>query len=191
MKRIIIVFIFTFFCSNSFSIYAQPTTKDESSRKLISLLGAQDYIHQMIQLYIANIKDDQARLKVKEILDETKKIQFDELLIPTYQKYLTKDDIDKLNTFFESPTGRKMIKIELLVLQKSMNLDDTQWIQNRKKIFNEQMTANDLKIVNDFYKSAVGQKYLKVEPTISNETGLIGEELFKKTLQDYRNANLK
>lgn len=120
-----------------------------------------------------------------------KKIQFDELLIPTYQKYLTEDEIDKLNSFFESPTGKKIIKIELLVLQKSMNLDDMQWIQNRKKIFNEQMTAKDQKILNDFYKSAVGQKYLKVEPSISNEAELIGEDLFKQILLNYRNANLK
>lgn len=191
MKKILILLLFIFFCSNSSLIHAQPLTKEESTRKLISLLGAKDYIHQMIQLYIENIKDDQVRLKVSEILDETKKIQFDELLIPTYQKYLTEDEIDKLNSFFESPTGKKIIKIELLVLQKSVNLDDLQWIQNRKKIFNEQMTAKDQKILNDFYKSAAGQKYLKVEPAISNEAGLIGEDLFKQILQNYRNSNLK
>lgn len=191
MKKILLALFFLCFCSSA--IYAQPLTKDESTRKLLSLLGAKNYIDQMIQLSITNVEDDQARLKVAEILSELKKVQFDELLVPIYQKYLTEKDIEGLNTFFGSPTGKKMIKIELLVLQESENLDveGEQANKNREKIYREQMTVTDQKNLNAFYKSAVAQKYLKVEPFISNESGLIGEEIFKKFIKNYQGDGIK
>ena len=70
MKKILLALFLLCFCSSA--IYAQPLTKDESTRKLLSLLGAKNYIDQMIQLYITNVEDDQARLILAEILSELK-----------------------------------------------------------------------------------------------------------------------
>ena len=79
------------------------------------------------------------------------------------------------------------------VLQESKNLDveGEQANKNREKIYREQMTVTDQKNLNAFYKSAVAQKYLKVEPFISNESGLIGEEIFKKFIKNYQGDGIK
>ena len=42
------------------------------------------------------------------------------LTIPIYQKHLTQEDIAALNKFYDSPAGKKMIKVQPLIMQESM-----------------------------------------------------------------------
>ena len=42
------------------------------------------------------------------------------LIIPIYDKYYTEDDIDQLISFYNTPTGKKMIETLPIVTQESM-----------------------------------------------------------------------
>lgn len=55
-----------------------------------------------------------AEARVDKMMDDTyKDLPIDELLkvmIPVYQKHLTKGDVDALTTFYSSPTGQRILK---------------------------------------------------------------------------------
>ena len=169
---------------NSFLLNAKPLTYDESTHKLLKILGAQNFLKQGIQLLILNTKDEKIKLKLNENLKEPDILQFEELLIPIYQKYLTQNDMDELIKFYETPTGKKIIKLELLVWDNSNGLDEKQLEMLRKKIFKEHMTVEDIMLVNIFLESRVEKKYLNVEPFISLEAEKVGREYIIKKLQE-------
>jgi len=49
-----------------------------------------------------------------------------ELVVPIYQKYLSQQDIDAINTFYDTPAGKNLIKQQPLIMQASM-LAGQQW----------------------------------------------------------------
>jgi uncharacterized protein len=169
-------------------INAKPLTYDESTHKLLKVLGAQNFLKQGIQLLILNSKDEDLKLKLNKILKKTDILQFEELLIPIYQKYLTQNDMVELIKFYETTTGKKIIELELLVWNNSNGLDEKQLEIVRQKIFKEHMTVEDNKLVNIFLATKVQQKYLHVEPFMSIEAEKVGREYIIKKIKEQSNA---
>jgi len=54
-----------------------------------------------------------AEADVNELMD---------LLIPIYQKYLTKEDVASLNEFYKSEIGQKMIKLQPLIMRETLQV---------------------------------------------------------------------
>lgn len=46
--------------------------------------------------------------------------------MPVYQKYLSQEDIEVMNAFYNSSTGKKLVKIQPAIMQESMQLGQ-QW----------------------------------------------------------------
>jgi hypothetical protein len=74
-------------------------------------------MHQMMHDELAKSKDGvspQAEARLNAMIDEmAKNMPVDDMLeamVPVYQKYFTKGDIDALIAFYSSPTGQKMIR---------------------------------------------------------------------------------
>ena len=42
------------------------------------------------------------------------------MVIPIYQKYLTEDDVQAINRFYDSPAGRKLIQSQPMIMRESM-----------------------------------------------------------------------
>jgi hypothetical protein len=42
------------------------------------------------------------------------------MTVPIYQKYLSQEDINAINAFYDSPAGKKMIKVQPNIVQESM-----------------------------------------------------------------------
>ncbi|HXN97572.1 MAG TPA: DUF2059 domain-containing protein [Candidatus Acidoferrales bacterium] len=69
-------------------------------------------VHEQLQKQQNLPADAEERLN-KSTDDQLKAFPYDELIdvmIPVYQKHLTKGDVDALVAFYESPTGAKMLK---------------------------------------------------------------------------------
>ncbi len=129
MKRLIPVLILGLLCSAA--TWAQQTAADapatkEDVQKYLDVLHSREMMaqivdamakpmHQMIHEQFMKDKDKlpgdfEARMD-KEMDDMMKSFPWDEMLqsmVPVYQKYLTKGDIDALVVFFSSPTGQKL-----------------------------------------------------------------------------------
>lgn len=48
------------------------------------------------------------------------------MLVPVYQKYMTKDDLEKIIVFYQTPTGKKFATNTPLIMQGSMQVGQ-QW----------------------------------------------------------------
>jgi len=73
------------------------------------------------------------------------------LIIPIYQANFTHDEIGKMNGFYQSEAGKLLIK-------------------DRSK-----MTESHKEVLNDFYKSAVGQKIISKQEVLSKEISKVSE----------------
>ncbi|MCL1139059.1 DUF2059 domain-containing protein [Shewanella pneumatophori] len=51
-----------------------------------------------------------------------------ELTVPIYQKYLTEEEVLALNAFYDTPAGKKLIKVQPQIMQESM-MAGQQWGQ--------------------------------------------------------------
>lgn len=182
VNKYLIKIFFIFLLTHSFLVHAKPLRYDEDIHRLLTLLGAKNFISQGVKVLIENTKDEQLRSKLNRFLLESNTEQFDNLLVSVYQKYLTEDDIAELIKFYESPTGKKIIKLELLVIQNSSALDEEHLNKHREKIYKEHMTEEDNIAVKKFLNSEAEQKYLNVEPYISDELEKLSIELIEKII---------
>ena len=51
-----------------------------------------------------------------------------EMTVPIYQKYLTEDEIQAINAFYDTPAGKKLIRVQPNIMQESM-MAGQQWGQ--------------------------------------------------------------
>lgn len=105
-------------------VAAQATKADIMSlmEKTGSVSLSKQMVNQMFSMYSQQAKSKEA----KEALEKVKaKMNVEDLidrLIPVYQKYYTSEDIKNLNKFYDTPTGKKLIKTMPDVARDSMNI---------------------------------------------------------------------
>jgi uncharacterized protein len=64
-----------------------------------------------------------------ELEEEFTKTSIDdltEMLVPVYKKYMTKEDLEELIKFYETPVGRKFAEYTPMIMQESMQIGQ-QW----------------------------------------------------------------
>ncbi len=66
---------------------------------------------------------------MKEINPE----QINALVIPIYQKYLNEEDVQKINAFYETPTGQKLLKVQPKIARESMQAGQVGAVKSRKR----------------------------------------------------------
>lgn len=115
--------------------------KEAAIRKLFELTGTKKAMEQVIAGMSANMKPTLSKmLPPGEYQDKLLNLFFDrfrtklktddllDLAIPIYDKYLSKDDIDGLAQFYQTPLGKKMVSVLPQVLIESqtaaMNLGE-------------------------------------------------------------------
>jgi len=110
MKKLPLVLLLTL-CT-AFSAYGQ--TKKQDIVKLLEIMDVKAQAMQMIDLMLpsmqAMVPGAPAEFWTK-FKSGIKTETFMEMLIPIYDKHLSQDDIKNLIKFYESPTGKKFIKV--------------------------------------------------------------------------------
>lgn len=44
----------------------------------------------------------------------------EDMIVPIYKKYLSQEELDAINAFYDTPAGKKLIKVQPLIMQESM-----------------------------------------------------------------------
>ena len=116
MKKIVFLLLF------SYSLFAS-NSKHNNIRNLLELTGSANLGIQMMNQMIVNFKQAMPNVPEKFWTDFMKEVNTDDLIkliIPIYDKYFTKDDIKKMINFYNTPIGKKTIKLMPLIMQESM-----------------------------------------------------------------------
>ena len=106
------------------SLVAQDTGdhagKMANIRKLIDITGGTKMVDQMFSMMAANFKTPEQQKVFQSLRSEMNFNQIYEIIIPSYDKYLTADEVKELVRFYESPLGRKLIDSQPKIMSDSM-----------------------------------------------------------------------
>jgi hypothetical protein len=95
--------------------------------KLLKVSGTTQMMEQVIDAMIVHIKQMQPGIpdvfwnKLKAKLTDG---EFLDMFVPVYTKHYTHDEIKQLLKFYDSPIGRKMVKVSPAMLQESMAIGE-------------------------------------------------------------------
>lgn len=101
---------------------AQPASK-ESIQTLMQTTGAANMAKQMSVQIIPMLKKlvpEAPDSFWEDFFKEINAEQINELIIPIYQKYLTEQDVQAINAFYQSPVGQKLIRVQPQISKESM-----------------------------------------------------------------------
>ncbi len=129
LKTGLIVFMLIssyFIFNNVVKINAAANNKQEDIKHLMKLMGMEPekIVNQVLKPMISlnkkmhkdiDIPDEFWNDLFKEMLTDMIK-----LMIPWYEKHFTHEEIKELIKFYESPLGKKMVKVQPLMMQEMM-----------------------------------------------------------------------
>ena len=105
---------------------------NQKERDIVVLLETMEVTEMGIQVVLEMI--DSFKIMAPEVPDrfwrdfvaEMKAGDMIDIYVPIYNKYFTHQDIKELINFYDSPIGKKMIKVEPYILQESM-IEGEKW----------------------------------------------------------------
>jgi len=98
-------------------------TKEQKVRQLLVLTGAGNLGVQVIDGLMGNMKQALPNVPAEfwtEFRKSVKPSEMIDLVVPIYAKHLEESDIDELIRFYGSPTGKRFVAQQPLILQDSM-----------------------------------------------------------------------
>jgi uncharacterized protein len=95
--------------------YLQLTRSHDMMMKTIDAMSRplQQMIHQEYLKDQAKLPPDFEERQIKDLDDTLKNFPFDEMteaMVPAYQKYLTRGDLQAMTAFYSSPVGQKLLQ---------------------------------------------------------------------------------
>lgn len=131
MKKVLSIFLFSFLFLSS-SIGQSDEAYAKSLKKMFSVSGTEETyqaaIKQMIDIFRQRSPEVDESIW-KDFENEFAKTSIDELVelfMPVYQKYLSREDIEGIIQFYQSPVGQKYAKSIPMITQESMQIGQ-QW----------------------------------------------------------------
>ncbi|MBN1697366.1 MAG: DUF2059 domain-containing protein [Spirochaetales bacterium] len=107
-------------------VYADA--KQDDIRKLMKMSGSAEMGIQVMDALIEqfkNILPDVPEEFWLEFMKEVNPNDIIELIVPIYDKYFSHDEIKALIRFYESPVGKKMVKVQPQITEESMHAGQT------------------------------------------------------------------
>jgi len=114
--------------------------KYKEIRELMALTNVQQLCQNMLDRMIGSFKDAfpevpasywdklKGKFKVEKIID---------MIIPVYDKYFTQDDIRQLIKFYQTPVGKKIIKVMPSISAETMTLGQKWGAKISEEMMNE------------------------------------------------------
>jgi hypothetical protein len=137
----------TIACLLSATVFAQ-TEKEytETLRKMFEVSGTEEsyktVIEQMFKMYKLNYTEVDAEIwdDLHKEFAKTSLNDLTEMLAPVYEKYMTKEDLEQVIAFYESPVGRKFARNTPFIMEESMQVGQ-EWGLKIGQEFEEKMRA--------------------------------------------------
>jgi hypothetical protein len=114
--------------------------KEKKIRRVLEVTGAQRMMSQMAGQMIASFKKAQPGVPEEFWNRFEEKFGSEDLidqLVPIYDKYYSKQDLDGLLAFYESPVGQKVLKTMPQVMQESMQVGQAWGKQKAEEVIKE------------------------------------------------------
>lgn len=111
-------------CTLAGPVLAEPA-KESSIRELMEITGAArmgDQIVEQMTNQLRGVMQDVPQSFWDALIEEADGEELIQSAIPIYQKYLTEEDIQAINAFNRTPTGRKLISVQPQIMQESLLL---------------------------------------------------------------------
>lgn len=129
MKKLILLTIVTIMTSISVANADIAPEKRQEIEKMIQLTGMETLMQQMKMRMISDFKAQfKAQMtdvpesfwtKIQEKIDTHEVL---EKIIPLYDKYYTLEDLKAVNTFYESPAGKKVLSALPQIMQEARKI---------------------------------------------------------------------
>ncbi|MEM6471942.1 MAG: DUF2059 domain-containing protein [Planctomycetota bacterium] len=106
-------------------VAAGKDAKRQDVRRLLVLTGSGNLGKQVVNQMVGQMKQQNLNIPDefwKEFVDGVSPDELIDLTVPVYEKHLTHDDVKQLIKFYESPVGRKLVKVQPLIVQDSMQI---------------------------------------------------------------------
>jgi len=135
MKKILSKFVLATTCLlSSATINAEPAST-ESIKSMMELTQSSNVGVQILNQLAPAIKkmipDASEEFWVK-VAKDINPNEFQDLIIPVYKKYLTEEDIVAITHFYNTPSGKKLIKVQPNIMQESYKIGQ-EWGQGVAK----------------------------------------------------------
>lgn len=118
--------------------------KDKDIRKLLIMTGSDKLALQVMNQIIDQFKKMAPEVPEKywmQIKKEVKGEEFVEMTIPIYARHFNHDEIKQIISFYETPTGAKLVKEMPFVVQESMTAGQD-WGQKLSKKIIQKLKKN-------------------------------------------------
>ena len=126
-------------------VLAEPASK-KSVEKLMEKTGAADLGIQLMGQMIPAIKKVIPQAPEEfwdEVMTEMDAGQIIDLVVPVYQKHLTEEDVQDIIAFYETPAGKKLVRVQPVISKESFEIGQ-QWGQSvAKKIIEKYKNSSD------------------------------------------------
>ncbi len=124
MKKLFILTFFIGFCL--FVAMAQNHQIEKDIRHLLEVNGSNEQFEMVSQQLVNQFKmqnsgvEDSVWASVKEDVIQPAFKELNEKMVPMYKKHFTRDEIKDLIVFYESETGKMLVKTQPLIQQEIM-----------------------------------------------------------------------
>jgi len=128
-KVLVAAFLFSSVAAN-----AEPASP-ESIKALMQSTGSGEMGMQMMNQMLPALKQmipSAPESFWTDVMSEVDANDIEDMVIPVYQKYLTEEDIQAVNSFYQTEAGQKLIRVQPTIMQESMAIGQ-QWGQNLAK----------------------------------------------------------
>lgn len=138
MKRIILLFLFAFTVHCSFG-QTDPEYQ-RSLKQLLEVSGTEASFTTVISQMMTMVKQGNPNIPAtlwQDFEEEILKVSLDdlsEMLVPVYKKHLSKEDLNSLIAFYQTPAGKRYAEKTPLIMQESMQVGQQWGLQIAQRI---------------------------------------------------------
>ena len=116
--------------------------KIKALRKMIALTGGSKVVNQLLDAMAAKFTDPKQQQMFLEFRKQMDIQQIYDIMIPSYDKYLTLADVREITRFYESPVGKKLIDAQPQIMADSVPRI-VEWSQQMHKKLLEKMKESE------------------------------------------------
>ena len=153
MKTRIIIWVASLVVTGTLNVVAEEmpdpaaVSKRADIKRLMEITDVRNLGIQIMNRIVHTMQKGRSEAPWDEFRAEFDINEFIEMAIPIYEKYLTHGEIKQLIAFYESPIGKKLIKVQPQMMMESMAVGE-EWgkklvMKIKKKLHEEEMQAEE------------------------------------------------
>ena len=126
MKTRIIMWVASLVLIGTLNVFADEKadsvegSKRETIKRLLELMEAEKMGTQLMNHIRLTLTKRGSKVPWDTFMAEFDMNEFTEMVIPIYERHFTHDEIEQLIAFYESPIGKKLIKVQPQIAIESM-----------------------------------------------------------------------